>query len=167
MTSHYSRRCANLCLLSAVLLLSAASVFGQTTAARPDRGTRPNGSYSISDIENISLQNGNVSLNIPLAALPPMAGGKLSWSLNAYYNSKVWDVSRTQQIGQNFDGSPQYYVVDNVQQSDRGGWRITGQYGLDIRDAHNDFDYQLPPVGQEPDYSLMVNHNWYKAVLIM
>jgi len=23
-----------------------------------------------------------------------------------------------------FDGSQQYYVVDNVQQSDRGGWRI-------------------------------------------
>ncbi|HEY3579656.1 MAG TPA: hypothetical protein VGK82_03900, partial [Pyrinomonadaceae bacterium] len=140
---------------------------GQTTAARPDRGTRPNGSYSISDIENISLQNGNVNLTIPLASLPPLAGGKLSWSLNAQYNSKVWDVSRTQQIGQSFDGTPQYYVVDNVQQSDRGGWRITGQYSLEIRDAHQDFDYQMPPVGQEPDYSLMVNHTWYKVVLIM
>ena len=54
-----------------------------------------------------------------------------------------------------------------MQQSDRGGWRITGQYMLDMRDAHNDFDYQLPPVGQEPDYSLMANHTWYKFVLVM
>jgi hypothetical protein len=167
MTSQCFRPYAHLYLLLVILLLGATAVYSQTTAARPDRGTRPNGSYSVSDIENISLQNGNVNLNIPLASLPPMAGRKLSWSLNAQYNSKVWDVSRTQQIGQGFDGEPQYYVVDNVQQSDRGGWRITGQYSLEIRDAHNDFDYQLPPVGQEPDYSLMVNHTWYKVVLIM
>src|ERR1041384_5656294 len=118
MTSQKSH--ANIVLVFAMLLLSAPLTLAQTTAARPDRGTRPNGSYSISDIENISLQNGNVNLNIPLASLPPIAGGKLSWSLNAQYNSKVWDASRTQQIGQGFDGSQQYYVVDNVQQSDRG-----------------------------------------------
>src|ERR1043166_9358712 len=166
MTSHKSH--ANILLVLAIVLLGAPLTLAQTTAARPDRGARPNGSYSISDIENISLQNGNVNLNIPLASLPPMSGGKLSWSLNAHYNSKVWDVSRTQQLGQTQDPQqPAYYVVDNVQQSDRGGWRITGQYMLDIRDAHNDFDYQLPPVGKEPDYSLMVNHTWYKAVLIM
>src|ERR1043166_3882342 len=166
MTSHKSH--ANILLVLAIVLLGAPLTLAQTTAARPDRGARPNGSYSISDIENISLQNGNVNLNIPLASLPPMSGGKLSWSLNAHYNSKVWDVSRTQQLGQTQDPQqPAYYVVDNVQQSDRGGWRITGQYMLDIRDAHNDFGYQLPPVGKEPDYSLMVNHTWYKAVLIM
>ena len=43
-------------LLLAVLFLSAANVIAQTTAARPDRGTMPNGSYAVSDIENISLQ---------------------------------------------------------------------------------------------------------------
>ncbi len=57
-------------------------------AARPDRGTRPVGSYSVSDIENINLVNGNVNLSIPLASLPPIAGGKLSWTVNARYNSK-------------------------------------------------------------------------------
>ncbi len=150
-----------------ILILTAAAAYGQTTSARPDRGTRPNGSYSVSDIENISLQNGNLNLNIPLAALPPLAGGKLSWSLNAQYNSKIWDVARSQQVGEAFDLSEVYYVVDTVQESDRGGWRITGQYSLDIRDAHLDFDYMLPPVADEPDYSLMINNNWYRTVLVM
>jgi hypothetical protein len=166
MTSHYSRLYGNLCLLLAILTLTAGSVFSQTTAARPDRGTRPNGSYSVSDIENISLQNGNVNLNIPLAGLPPIAGGKLSWTLNAQYNSKVWDVVRTQQIGQDFQNHPQYYVVDSVQQSDRGDWRITGQYQIEIRNATSDFNYQLPSAA-DPDYPLMVNYNWYKVLIIM
>ena len=141
--------------------------FGQTTAARPDRGTRPNGSYAVSDLENISLQNGNVNLNIPLASLPAIAGGKLSWTLTAQYSSKVWDVTRTQEVGEAFDLSEHSYVIDAVQQSDRGGWRITGQYQIEIRDAHDDFDYQVPPVGDEPDRTLMINNNWYKTVLVM
>jgi hypothetical protein len=167
MTCHCCRLSANLVVLFTLLVVSTAAVFGQTTAARPDRGTRPNGSYSVSDIENISLQNGNVNLIIPLASLPPIAGGKLSWTLNAQYNSKIWDVVRTQQIGEAFDLSEHYYVVDSVQQSDRGGWRITGQYSIDVRDAHLDFDYQMPPVADEPDYSLMVNNSWYKVVMVM
>jgi RHS repeat-associated protein len=166
MTSQCSRPCGNLCLLLAVFVLTTGSIFSQTTAARPDRGTRPNASYSVSDIENISLQNGNVNLNIPLAGLPPIAGGKLSWTLNAQYNSKVWDVVRTQQIGQASNLSEHYYVLDSVQQSDRGGWRITGQYQMEIRNATSDFNYQLPPVA-DPDYPLMVNYNWYKVLIIM
>src|ERR1044072_6595741 len=112
MTSHCRNSHASMLLLVAILLLSGPLTLAQTTAARPDRGTRPNGSYSVSDVENISLQNGNLNLNIPLASLPPIAGGKLSWSLNAHYNSKVWDVSRTQQLGQTQDAQqPAYYVV--------------------------------------------------------
>jgi len=157
----------NLLAILTVLILTAVAGFGQTPAARPDRGVTPNGAYSVSDVENISLQNGNVNLNIPLAALPPIAGGKLSWSFNAYYNSKIWDVVRTEQIGTAADLSQEYYVVDSVQQSDRGGWRVTGQYLLDIRDAYSDFNYQIPPVGDEPDRSLLINNNWYKTVFVM
>lgn len=166
MTSHYSHASVNLFLLLVILFLSATTVFAQTTAARPDRGTMPNGSYSVSDIENISLQNGNLNLNIPLASLPPIAGGKLSWSLNAQYNSKIWDVVRTQAIGEDFDHHLHYYVVDSVQQTDRGGWRVTGQYQIEIRNAHDDFNYQLPPVADQ-DYPLMLNYNWYKVMLVM
>jgi hypothetical protein len=58
-------------------------------ASRPDRGVMPNGSYAISDIENINVLNGNVNIRIPLASLPPIAGGKLSWTITAQYNSKI------------------------------------------------------------------------------
>ena len=166
MTSHIRLGNIPFFLGLAILVLSSVNVVAQTTAARPDRGRMPNGSYAISDIENISLQNGNVNLNIPLASLPPIAGGKLSWGLNAQYNSKIWDVVRTQAIGQAFDLSQHYYVIDSVQQSDRGGWRISGQYQIEIRDAHDDFNDQPPPVG-DPDYTLMVNYNWYKVMLVM
>ena len=107
----YHAPCTRLLLTLATLSLNTAIAFGQTSAARPDRGITPNGSYSVSDIENVSLQNGNVNLNIPLASLPPIAGGKLSFTFNAQYNSKVWDVVRTQQIGEAWDLSEEYYVV--------------------------------------------------------
>jgi len=77
-----------------LLLLSVAIAVGQDAAARPDRGVMPGGSYSVSDIENISLQNGNLNLEIPLAALPPIAGGKLSWVIKAHYNSKLWNITQ-------------------------------------------------------------------------
>lgn len=57
-------------LASAFLLACVGTVWGQTTSARPDRGMVSGASYSVSDIENISLTNGNVNLSIPLAALP-------------------------------------------------------------------------------------------------
>lgn len=163
---HY-RLNLNLFAILTVVILTAAAGLGQTPAARPDRGIKPNGTYSVSNVENISLQNGNVNLDIPLAALPPIAGGKLSWTFSAYYNSKIWDVVRSEEIGTAFDLSQEYYVVDSVQQSDHGGWRVTGQYMIDIRDAHQDFDYEIPPVGDEPDRTLLVNNNWYKTVLMM
>ncbi len=146
------------------LFSTSAQLNAQTTAARPDRGTMPNASYSISDLENINLQNGNVSLAIPLASLPPIAGGKLSWTINAYYNSKPWDIPRQQLLAQTFGYHP--YVVDAPQVADTGGWRISDRYYLEIREAHSDFDYQLPPA-TDSDYSLMVNNSWYKVMLRM
>ena len=75
-----------LTLITAIGVTAAAQ-----SAARPDKGIQPIGTYSVSDIENVNLTNGNVNLDIQLAALPPMAGGKLSWNLNAIYNSKLWN----------------------------------------------------------------------------
>lgn len=152
--------------LALVTLFGTVAV-AQQTAARPDRGAMPNGSYSVSDIENISLQNGNVNLEIPLAALPPVAGGKLSWVIKAHYNSKLWDLTRTQLDAEDMEWHP--YVVDNPQLSDRGGWRISGQYIIEIRPASWDFDYAMPPSDAIPynEYQLLVNYTWYKVVLVM
>lgn len=168
--SRFTLLTAQFCLIAALTLLSSGSALSQSqqTAARPDRGTMPNGSYAVSDFENISLQNGNVNLSIPLASLPPIAGGKLSWSIRAHYNSKLWNITRTQEAA---EGTAQFhsYVVDAPQISDLGGWRISSQYVLSIRPASADFDYLIPPSGQlsYSDYQLLINYNWYKVVLSM
>src|SRR6266550_2832928 len=86
-----------LLFIVAIFTLLASPALGQQTAARPDRGSMPGASYSVSDIENISLTNGNVNLSIPLASLPPIAGGKLKFTLSAVYNSKLWNDTRSEQ----------------------------------------------------------------------
>jgi RHS repeat-associated protein len=151
----------------AVLLIVAlfcGVVKSQTTAARPDRGINPGGSYSISDIENINLENGNVNLSIPLASLPPIAGGKLKLTVSAIYNSKLWNVTRSEENGSYFPY--RNYVVDTPQQSDAGGWQIGGGYGLFFREAREDFSYQLPvDSSQGYEWHRLTDHNWYKLVL--
>src|SRR4051794_20375594 len=86
----------SLSFVLAFMLLCASTTVCQE-AARPERGVMPNRSYSLSDIENINLQNGNVNLSIPLASLPPIAGSKLSWTISANFNSKQWNVLRRQE----------------------------------------------------------------------
>jgi hypothetical protein len=152
-------------LVLVVLLLAAFNTFAQTpTAARPDRGITPNGAFSSSDIEHINIGNGNLNLTIPLASLPPIAGGKLSWTINAYYNSKMWDVSRAELTGYDRFSNLQYYTVDQPELKE--GWRISGQYSIEFREAPLDYSYATPPVA-DPDYGLLVNYTWYKVVLVM
>ena len=103
-------------LIPALLLIIqlSATANSQTTAQRPDRGFMPGASYSVSDVENISLTNGNVNLTIPLASLPPIAGGKLKLTLNAVYNSKQWNITREENQLGTFYGCPSW-VVDTPQ----------------------------------------------------
>jgi hypothetical protein len=133
-------------------------------AARPDRGVMPNGSYSISDIENINLTNGNVHISIPLASLPPIAGGKLSWTVTAQYNSKIWDITREQQNENPLSWQP--YLVDKPGVG--GGWSIGAAYRLFFRNANEDLQrLSYPPnSGLQPwERDLLNNHEWYKVVL--
>jgi RHS repeat-associated protein len=154
-----------------LLLLHAAAASAQTTAARPDRGMMPNGSYTVSDIENISVTNGNVNLSIPLASLPPIAGGKLGLTLNAVYNSKLWNSTRAEQQRSLMQGC-QSWVVDTPQLSDLGGWRISGSYSIVFRNAHEDFDYIMPQPPGTPDCEsntqeqVLLQYQWYRAILI-
>lgn len=66
--------------------LSAVDVF------KADRGFRPTGSYSLSDIESVNDTNGNVSLSIPLAQTPPGRNGH-SFKLSLLYNSGLYDLA--------------------------------------------------------------------------
>ena len=93
-----------------LILFAAFSAALAQSAARPDRGSTLNRNYLVSDVEKLSLENGGVNLSIPLAALPPMAGGKLSWGVNADYSSHIWNVARIQEEPQGAVFLP--YVVD-------------------------------------------------------
>jgi hypothetical protein len=86
-------------LIILTLAIAAFPVRAQTLTARPDRGFGGQGGYQTSDIDSISLQNGGLNLQIPLASLPPVAGVKLSYTLYAHYNSKLWNAHRGEALG--------------------------------------------------------------------
>lgn len=157
---------ARLSLTIIFLVSLGIPAFGQTTAARPDRGASTGGAYAVSDIESTNLQNGNVSLSIPLASLPPIAGGKLSWTISARYNSKLWNVTREEQVTQELPY--QTIFKDMPQQSDRGGWSVGGKYEIIFRDARDDFDYQVPPydVNIHNEWHRLADHSWKKVILV-
>jgi RHS repeat-associated protein len=155
-----------------LILLLNGTALSQQQAARPDRGIVPGASYSISDTENISLSNGNLNLSIPLASLPPIAGGKLKFTLSAVYNSKLWNVTRFQhQLGP-LDGCGNW-TVNTPQLGDAGGWRIAAAYALMFREASDDFEYYRPqpyPPADPCGYSLqdqqLLQNRWYRPVVV-
>src|ERR1700752_1640876 len=148
-----------------LLLLISLTCMAQE-ASRPARGVMPNGSYSVSDIENISLQNGNVNINIPLASLPPIAGGKLSWTVSANYNSKLWNVTRYQKNDDPLTWAP--YTIDTPGAD--GGWTIGGTYTFVFRNVSEDMARLFYPGNSGlPQYELdwINNNQWWKVVLRM
>src|SRR5690606_31201790 len=56
----------------------------------PKRGAAPGASYSISDIENINLTNGNLMLNIPVASTAPARNGIVA-QISLQYNTKLYE----------------------------------------------------------------------------
>jgi RHS repeat-associated protein len=120
-------------------------VFGQQRTSRPERGTEGKASDAQSEIDSVNLQNGNVSLNIPLASLPPIAGGKLSASISAYYNSKLYNAQSKEKQGfTTVPGCQPSHSTSELRVADSGGgWKIGGGYVLFFRDAHEDYDYLL------------------------
>jgi RHS repeat-associated protein len=149
------------CLILFALMGLALPARAQTND-NPERGTDSLSSYAVSDIERVNLTNGNVNLSIPLATLPPMAGGKLSWALRAVYNSKLWNTSKTQYRTQTTP--PTTYTITRPQ---GGGstWRIGEAYTLTLRESREDYNWLLP-LPSDPEYNFLVaNPNWYKLVL--
>ena len=154
-------------IVSITVVLFAA--FGNTvaqSAARPDRGATLNRNYLVSDVENISLENGGVNLSIPLASLPPIAGGKLSWGVNANYSSQIWNVTRVQEEPLGTVFLP--YVVDVP--SAGGGWNIGSTHRIEFRNARDDFDriqYDSSSGLPQSEIDLLNNYVWWKVVLVM
>src|SRR5437868_10949829 len=138
----------------------------QTNAARPDRGINPGGSYSVSDIENINMTNGNVNISIPLASLPPVAGSKLGFTVRAVYNSKLWDVVRNQ-IQPDPLNPASAYQTNQLQTADsNGGWTIGAAYRVDFIDSRDDFNWPAPLSAQvDPEYDFLISHRFVKCLL--
>jgi len=125
----------------------------------------PTGSYSASDIENVSLTNGNVNLGIPLASLPPIAGGKLGLTLRADYNSKLWDTVRIEHRSNPAISETNFvYAVSELQQSDSGGWRIGAGYSISFESVTWDYDFETPST-EDPNYNLITSSQWVKVIL--
>ncbi|HEV7645946.1 MAG TPA: RHS repeat-associated core domain-containing protein [Pyrinomonadaceae bacterium] len=128
-----------------LVFLLGFSCMAQELSGAPEKGTGGLATQAVSEIDNINLQNGNVSLQIPLASLPQIAGGKLSYTLTAYYNSLNLKSSVSQHIGETnppAPGCPQMYTTTVVNGTDP--WTIGGRYVVEFRDAKVDFDYQDP-----------------------
>ena len=77
-----------------LVAVGAISAWAQPnpTERSPLRGILPTASYNLSEIETISNTNGNLTMAVPLAQLPPGRGG-LSAGISLVYNSKIWDAS--------------------------------------------------------------------------
>ena len=77
-----------------LVAVGAISAWAQPNPAEksPLRGILPTASYNLSEIETISNTNGNLTMAVPLAHLPPGRGG-LSAGISLVYNSKIWDAS--------------------------------------------------------------------------
>ena len=159
------QRCGRFILAAAVLLMLCSLTSAQQ-ASRPNRGVMPNGSYSVSDIENINVLNGNVNIRIPLASLPPIAGGKLSWTVSAQYNSKIWNVTRSQQNDDPMTWQP--YNIDTP--GTDSGWTIGSTYVMFFRNANDDFQRLWYPGNSgipQWDLNLINDNQWWKVVLRM
>ena len=149
-------------------LAVAVNVFCQS-ASIPDRGVVPTAPYDSSGVENINLQNGNLNLAIPLASLPPIAGGKLSFTLKAYYNSKLYDTYTEERRiipPENNEGlEASRYYVEIPKLSDVGGWRLGGQYELMSQSVSDLFvpDWHLDPT---PDLQLLQSYPWGRLYLV-
>ena len=155
-------------IFSFLFLTASVSVVFSQQSPRPDRGFMPNGSYSASDLDSVNLQNGNLTVTIPLASLPPIAGGKLSSTVYATYNSKLWNVYKSE----GFPALPEptgctgaSHTNSEVQYSDTGGWRIGGGYVIFFRNAMEDFGYKVPEQHCDPLEHLRMSGLFFKPFL--
>ncbi len=129
----------------AIIICAAVPAFSDEMTGRAQLGVSSLATQSASEIDNVNLQNGNVSMQLPLASLPPISGGKLSYTLHAYYNSALWKSRKAEYVGENTGGScPETYSTTEVVPREEGGWKIGGRYQIIFRDAREDFDYVQP-----------------------
>ena len=143
-------RLAFLFRLTAALLCLCADAFAQ--GATPERGFQPNGSYTQTDIETVSLSSGNMMLRVPVGSLPDGRGGHPGYDVSLLYNSKLWNTIREVHYNP-FEGYN--YSLSILQPSDDGGWRYGTGYTLR---QYNRADEYVGPYNPECNSQESVYH---------
>jgi RHS repeat-associated protein len=134
----------------------AVGVCGQTpNPLNPSRGTANGASFSLSDIENINLTNGNLMLNMPLVTLPPSRGG-LQASLGLMYNSKNFD-SMTQEVP---DYSNQLADQNLLAHSYAGGWKMTNSIKYSLKVTNRFWVYPQFPCEEGQEIYAKNSYKW-------
>ncbi len=129
-----SRRNSDKKRLTVALILFALAIIGfiaitaDAQTQSPERGFNPGKSYAISDIESISMQSGNLSMNMPLASLPASRGG-ISAGIGLNYSSKLYDI-----LTQSFVPEDPEFLQTLITSKD-GGWRYNYKYRLDLEES--------------------------------
>jgi RHS repeat-associated protein len=131
--------------LAWLITLNAGALAQQDNS--PKRGVNFGAGYSASDIENISLSNGNLMLNIPLAKLPASRGG-LSTGVSLVYNGKLWDTV-TEYVDNPYGVLGGNYPYTIVQAGNGGGWSLASGYWVEVKTKPNQYG---PPCGEYQHY---------------
>jgi hypothetical protein len=113
-------------LVLAVVVITVAAHSQGSEPQDPKRGMQPGAPLSISDIENINLANGNLSLNMPLVNLPK-GRGPGGW-IGYVYNSKLY-----KPIGEEILVGIEMTDQNVLYPSDDGGWRETNSLNYQLK----------------------------------
>jgi hypothetical protein len=128
-----------------IALLLATSVVAQTPQVHPniERGVAADKLYQFSNLDQINLFNGNMSLNIAIGGSLPVSE-HLSYGLTLVYNSKAWDNQRVV-----IDQTVAHRKVPNRRSNAGVGWlvslgRLIDPDETDVIDSENDWRYESP-----------------------
>jgi RHS repeat-associated protein len=145
---------ANGILLISIVMLTFAASFAQQI----ERGFKSANTYAATGLEVVNTTNGNMMLNIPVASLPAGRGTSPGYTVNLQYNSKLWDSHQaTEDDGEPGENSNSYYSFTTLGLSDRGGWRLSQAYVLQVSDRLN---FETPDVCHLNDPVSHLDFRW-------
>ena len=154
---HRAQNRWNSLILAVLATATAASMAAQSIGADPPNlaaggGASSTGSFAADNIESVNVVNGNMSLTIPLAHLPPGPSG-FAAGINLVYNSAINDLKTK-------IDSPTVLAMPYSPSAHGGGWNYSYKYTIWTQTRIAVFDGQTCS-----GVSATEAANWYKTVL--
>jgi YD repeat-containing protein len=97
-------------ILHAVIALAASVVATADQQPNLARGFQADKTFSVHDVDNVNLFNGNLNVTIPVGA-EYRVSSNLAYSLRLAYGGNVWDYEYTTETRQNSPGNPVTYEI--------------------------------------------------------